>query len=216
VRQIISVCLMTAWLAGCAPIDPRPADTRPDNMPVPSGFVIEGGEPVASAFVRLGARDQSIYILAEGADLKLPGRSAPIQSLADLVAYLRAYGYDVAVSVKEAPYIRVKVARLTDPVPTTVKRTSAKGCAPLASIRIESASFRDNSLSEVMNTILADSGWSWQSAGKSLPKVRITATDVSDSVDRLLPQLLGQLGIPYAVRDCRIVVGVPSSERSAN
>jgi hypothetical protein len=185
----------------------------------PSGLVIEAGDPLASVFMRLGARDQSIYILAEGADLRLPGRSAPIHSLSDLVAYLRAYGHDVAVSVKDAPYMRVKVSKLQEGPALTADQPTAQtqGCAPLASIRVGSARFRDNSLAEVMNTLLAETGWSWHAtATQTLPKAKITAVNISDSLDSALHQLLGQLGISYGVRDCRIIIGLPTADRSVN
>lgn len=139
----------------------------------PAGrIVIQAGETVEQAFRRLGQIDKSVYVVTEGGARRMTTDSAPIGNLADLTSYLKAYGLDVAVSVKEMPYIRVvvsdgravsavlqeaaKARELAAPTVTTI--AVAKG-EPAAPVKMQFGVSRGDSLRQTLEGWARQSGW---------------------------------------------------------
>lgn len=193
--------LLMAWgLAGCSflGVAPPPVpQTAVPAVPAPARMVIAAGETVEQAFERLGKIDNSIYIVTQGGNLVLKGTSAPMANLADMTAYLNAYGFEVAVSIRETPYMRVAV---------TGRHVGVPECAPLAATIITPMVLKDRPFADVMDALLAGTHYRW-SARTSLPKIRISAGNVSGSLATLLPQLLDETRTPYAVKECEVVIG---------
>lgn len=112
----LPILLSALIFGGCSSTASRSEDPLSQKKSNKSVFKIEKGDTVADGFQKLSAIDGVIYIIAEGASLRLPGNSADILNLSAYVTYLTACDLDVAISIKDDPYVRVQVS--TTPIKT--------------------------------------------------------------------------------------------------
>lgn len=164
-------------------LSPLSASGTTESAKAPATFVVRRGEPLDQSFERLGHIDGSVYVLAEGGQLVMAGDSAPIGNIADLAAYLTAHGLDVAVSVKEPPYVRVMVTTRAAANPV-----ANKGATPMA-VRGWSTSGNDNAAVTLANWAAASgNGWRviWLARGNPMVKAGgIEAVSFEDAAARL-------------------------------